>query len=71
MTSLVPRGPYSDQELQKLYPVKLKLQLVQIVRLQLQKFSSSWLHAGYIDLHPLIVLTPLRNARRLTPNATL
>ncbi|KAI4136683.1 MAG: hypothetical protein LQ341_005499 [Variospora aurantia] len=31
MTSLVPQGPYSDQELQKLYPAKLKLQLVQIL----------------------------------------
>ncbi|KAL8644537.1 MAG: hypothetical protein Q9210_007206 [Variospora velana] len=33
MTTLVPRGPYSDEELQKLYPAKLKLQLVQITGL--------------------------------------
>ncbi|KAI4169279.1 MAG: hypothetical protein LQ348_007307 [Seirophora lacunosa] len=30
MTTLSPRGPYSDEELQRLYPAKLKLQLVQI-----------------------------------------
>ena len=31
MASLIPRGPYSDEELQKLYPNNLKLQLVQIL----------------------------------------
>ncbi|CAL8574720.1 hypothetical protein XPA_000674 [Xanthoria parietina] len=31
MTTLVPRGPYSDEELRKLYPASLKLQLVQIL----------------------------------------
>lgn len=32
MTTLVPRGPYSKEELEKLYPKGLRLQLVQIVR---------------------------------------
>lgn len=32
MTTLVPRGPYSKEELEKLYPKGLELQLVQIVR---------------------------------------
>ncbi|MDI1487705.1 MAG: hypothetical protein OHK93_006976 [Ramalina farinacea] len=36
MTTLVPRGPYSQEELDRLYPKELKLQLVQIVRM---KFS--------------------------------
>ena len=31
MTTLVPRAPYSDEELQKLYPKHVELQLVQIV----------------------------------------
>ncbi|KAI4250784.1 MAG: hypothetical protein LQ352_005253 [Teloschistes flavicans] len=31
MTTIVPRGPYSDEELRKLYPSNLKLQLVQIL----------------------------------------
>ena len=31
MTSLVPRGPYSDEELRTLYPGNLQLQLVQVV----------------------------------------
>lgn len=32
MTTLVPRQPYSKDELEKLYPRELELQLVQIVR---------------------------------------
>lgn len=32
MTTLVPRQPYSKDELEKLYPKELELQLVQIVR---------------------------------------
>ncbi len=31
MTTLIPRKPYTDEELDKLYPKGLKLQLVQIV----------------------------------------
>jgi acid phosphatase len=31
MTTLEPRGPYSSEELQKLYPKDLELQLVQVV----------------------------------------
>lgn len=31
MTSLIPREPYSKEELDKLYPKGLKLQLVQVV----------------------------------------
>ena len=32
MSSFVPRGPYSEAELERLYPKSLHLQLVQIVR---------------------------------------
>ena len=31
MTTLNPREPYTDEELQKLYPKGLELQLVQVV----------------------------------------
>lgn len=31
MTTLVPRGPYTDEELRKLYPANLRVELVQIV----------------------------------------
>ena len=31
MTTLVPRGPYSQAELDKLYPRNLELQLVQVI----------------------------------------
>lgn len=31
MTSLVPREPYSKEELERLYPKGLQLQLVQVV----------------------------------------
>jgi len=40
MSSLQPRGPYSQKELDKLYPKNLELQLVQIVRL-FQNFNFS------------------------------
>lgn len=33
MASLEPRGPYSEDELEKLYPKELQLHLVQIVGL--------------------------------------
>ncbi len=33
MATLQPRGPYSQEELEKLYPKNLELQLVQIVSL--------------------------------------
>ena len=32
MTSLIPRGPYTEEELKRLYPKGLQLQLVQVVR---------------------------------------
>ena len=32
MTTLIPRPPYSQEELESLYPKRLKLQLVQVVR---------------------------------------
>ena len=32
-STLQPRGPYSEEELRKLYPERLELQLVQIVSL--------------------------------------
>jgi hypothetical protein len=31
MTTFVPRAPYSEEELQKLYPKDLELQLVQVL----------------------------------------
>lgn len=31
MSTFVPRPPYSEQELQRLYPKDLELQLVQII----------------------------------------
>ena len=31
MTTLIPRDPYSKEELERLYPKGLKLQLVQVV----------------------------------------
>lgn len=33
MTTLIPREPYSQEELAKLYPKSLKLELVQVVSL--------------------------------------
>lgn len=33
MTTLIPREPYSPEELERLYPKGLKLQLVQVVSL--------------------------------------
>jgi acid phosphatase len=33
MTTLIPREPYSPEELARLYPKSLKLQLVQVVSL--------------------------------------
>ncbi|KAL8806486.1 MAG: hypothetical protein Q9200_005013 [Gallowayella weberi] len=42
MTTLVPRGPYSDEELRKLYPTNLNLQLVQIVPLAPWRTKSSF-----------------------------
>jgi acid phosphatase len=33
MTTLIPREAYSPEELQRLYPKELKLQLVQVVSL--------------------------------------
>lgn len=35
MTTLTPREPYSQEEINKLYPKELKLQLVQVVRVDL------------------------------------
>lgn len=35
MTTLTPREPYSQEEINKLYPKELKLQLVQVVRADL------------------------------------
>ena len=32
MTTLIPREPYTKDELARLYPQELKLQLVQVVR---------------------------------------
>lgn len=35
MTTLIPREPYTKEELQKLYPKGLELQLVQVVSFML------------------------------------
>lgn len=34
MTTLIPREPYSKEELDRLYPKELKLELVQVVCIQ-------------------------------------
>jgi acid phosphatase len=34
MTTFIPRQSYSQEEIEKLYPKELELQLVQIVRLE-------------------------------------
>lgn len=31
MSSFLPRGPYTDEEIKRLYPKKLKLKFVQVV----------------------------------------
>jgi acid phosphatase len=38
MTTLVPREPYSKEELEKLYPKELQLQLVQVVCDEIKTF---------------------------------
>lgn len=40
MTSLTPREPYSKEELERLYPKELKLQLVQVVSLVDEKCDN-------------------------------
>jgi len=40
MTTLVPRGPYSREELDSLYPRGLQLQLVQVVSSKYSHFSA-------------------------------
>ena len=41
MTTLVPRDPYTPEELRELYPEGLKLQLVQVVSVMLVLFRLS------------------------------
>lgn len=47
MTTLTPREPYSKEELERLYPKNLKLQLVQVVSIVFsgreKKEENSWL----------------------------
>ncbi|PLB33444.1 putative acid phosphatase [Aspergillus candidus] len=45
MTTLIPRGPYSEDELAQLYPKELKLQLVQVV-CERTPVSSRFQNAG-------------------------
>ena len=52
MTSLPPRGPYSEEELEKLYPKGLQLQLVQIVRSKLHARNTF-----NLELSPRMALT--------------
>jgi len=51
MTSLVPRAPYTDEELRKLYPDNLELQLVQVLMRHGERtpVSARFQNAG---LHP-------------------
>lgn len=41
MTTLIPREAYSPEELQRLYPKDLKLQLVQVVSLVIYTFQCA------------------------------
>ena len=59
MTTLVPRPPYSKEELDELYPKSLRLQLVQVVsqadfiRFQtccVSHLSCLWLSVSLYDL---------------------
>jgi uracil phosphoribosyltransferase len=49
MTTLIPRGPYTQDEIEKLYPKELKLQLVQVVRADLSfwKWPNRGLAANF------------------------
>ncbi|EEH38808.2 hypothetical protein PAAG_08535 [Paracoccidioides lutzii Pb01] len=66
MTSLVPREPYSKEELQKLYPEGLQLQLVQVVN-ELPSLLAfkipAWLHTGHIAMPQEGSHKSLRQAR--------
>jgi acid phosphatase len=47
MTTLVPREPYSKEELEKLYPKELQLQLVQVVRDETKHFFPGRVNQAY------------------------
>lgn len=49
MTTLQPRPPYTQEELEKLYPKELQLQLVQVVSLLRARITEgrSQKHAGW------------------------
>jgi hypothetical protein len=62
MTTLVPRGPYSQAELDKLYPRNLELQLVQVIlrhgerapvgaRFQNAGLAPYWPYCNGIDIN--------------------
>jgi acid phosphatase len=50
MTSLVPRPPYSQEELERLYPKELELQLVQILLRHGERspVSARFQNAGFL-----------------------
>jgi acid phosphatase len=54
MTSLTPREPYSEEELQKLYPSSLKLQLVQVLLRHGERspVSARFQNAGLVAFWP-------------------
>jgi acid phosphatase len=47
MTTLVPREPYSKEELEKLYPKELQLQLVQVVCDEIQTYFPRRVNQAY------------------------
>lgn len=47
MTTLIPREPYAKDELARLYPKELKLQLVQVVCVLIQPDSPANLHSSF------------------------
>ncbi|OAX80650.1 hypothetical protein ACJ72_05013 [Emergomyces africanus] len=73
MTSLEPREPYSKEELQKLYPAGLQLQLVQVVnelpyRLDFKMCACDYSHDTYLVSHNIF---PTRlSLHSLIPDAT-
>ena len=49
MTTYVPRPPYSQEELDRLYPKQLKLQLVQVVRRNDLSSFSQYLYISLLE----------------------
>ncbi|KAL4977011.1 hypothetical protein BDW66DRAFT_44064 [Aspergillus desertorum] len=59
MTTLIPRGPYTQDEIEKLYPKELKLQLVQVFLRHGERtpvssrFENDCYHTGLTAMSPV------------------